>query len=130
MQCEDLMISKFEGTVFQRKADGFAFFVSPLGRIWDIGDEMSKFWPDVAQVLDVMGMARHIVNDVIDVKFDGIWIFAIPDILQGQDAVTKLINKCQETGCTSVNLVGSSNLFANAVQLPENSIDLAICISE
>ena len=36
------MISKFEGTVFQRKADGFAFFVSPMGKIWDIGITRGK----------------------------------------------------------------------------------------
>jgi hypothetical protein len=68
------VISKFEGTVFQRKADGFAFFVSPMGKIWDIGEEMSKFWPDITQVLNVMGMARHIRDEVIDISFDNIWI--------------------------------------------------------
>lgn len=123
------MISKFEGTVFQRKAEGFAFFVSPLGRIWDIGDEMSKFWPDVAQVLDVMGMARHIINEVIDIKFDDVCIFAIPDVIQGKAAVEKLVAKCEENKCSSVNLVGSNNLFTEAVELTEVNIDLAICIS-
>jgi hypothetical protein len=130
MQCEDFVISKFEGTVFNRKADGFAFFVSPLGRIWDIGDEMAKFWPDITQVLNVMGMARHIVNDVIDIKFDDIWIFAIPDTVEGNQAVEKLLAKCVDNKCQSVNLVGTNNMLTNAMDIPATDIDLAICISE
>ena len=87
------MISKFEGTVFQRKADGFAFFVSPMGKIWDIGEEMSKFWPDITQVLNVMGMARHIRDEVIDISFDNIWIFAIPDTMDHEIALNQLLEK-------------------------------------
>jgi hypothetical protein len=124
------MISKFEGTVFQRKADGFAFFVSPLGRIWDIGEEMSKFWPDIAQVLNVMGMARHIVNHVIDIKFDDVWVFAIPDVLDGNKAIESLIAKCKDSGCTSVNMVGSDILFENAIEIQNIDFDLAICVHE
>jgi len=130
MQCEDFMISKFEGIVFNRKAEGFAFFVSPLGRIWEVGDEMSKFWPDITQVLSVMGMARHIINDVIDIRFDDIWIFAIPDTIDGNQAIEKLLAKCADNQCQSVNLVGTDNMFANAMDLPETEIDLAICISK
>lgn len=123
------MISKFEGTVFQRKADGFAFFVSPLGKIWDVGEDMSKFWPDITQVLRVMGMARHIEGEVIDISFDNIWIFAIPDSLDHEIALTQLLQKCKDTGCSSINLVGSEKLHELAEKIGETDIDLALCIS-
>ena len=122
------MIEKFEGTIFQRKADGFAFVVSVLGRIWDVGEEMSKFWPDVAQVLNVMGMARHIGTEVIDINFDNIWIFAIPDTLGEEEAIQKLIAKCADLGCTSVNVVGSNNLYEKIAEFHDTDLDMAICI--
>lgn len=45
-----------------------------MGKIWDVDEDMSKFWPDITQVLNVMGMARHIESEVIDISFDNIWI--------------------------------------------------------
>ncbi len=124
------MISKFEGTVFQRKADGFAFFVSPMGRIWDIGEEMSKFWPDITQVLNVMGMARHIRDEVIDISFDNIWIFAIPDTMDHEIALNQLLEKCLSVGCSSLNLVGSEKLYELSNNITDVDVDLALCISD
>ena len=123
------MISKFEGTVFQRKADGFAFFVSPMGKIWDIGEEMSKFWPDITQVLNVMGMARHIESEVIDISFDNIWIFAIPDTMDHEIALNQLLQKCLSVGCSSLNLVGSEKLYELSNNIADVDVDLALCIS-
>ena len=123
------MISKFEGTVFQRKADGFAFFVSPMGKIWDIGEEMSKFWPDITQVLNVMGMARHIRDEVIDISFDNIWIFAIPDTMDHEIALNQLLQKCLSVGCSSLNLVGSEKLYELSNNIADVDVDLALCIS-
>ncbi len=124
------MISKFEGTVFQRKADGFAFFVSPMGKIWDIGEEMSKFWPDITQVLNVMGMARHIRDEVIDISFDNIWIFAIPDTMDHEIALNQLLEKCLSVGCSSLNLVGSEKLYELSNNITDVDVDLALCISD
>jgi hypothetical protein len=124
------VISKFEGTVFQRKADGFAFFVSPMGRIWDIGEEMSKFWPDITQVLNVMGMARHIRDEVIDISFDNIWIFAIPDTMDHEIALNQLLEKCLSVGCSSLNLVGSEKLYELSNNITDVDVDLALCISD
>jgi len=123
------VISKFEGTVFQRKADGFAFFVSPMGKIWDIGEEMSKFWPDITQVLNVMGMARHIRDEVIDISFDNIWIFAIPDTMDHEIALNQLLQKCLSVGCSSLNLVGSEKLYELSNNIADVDVDLALCIS-
>ena len=123
------MISKFEGTVFQRKADGFAFFVSPMGKIWDIGEEMSKFWPDITQVLNVMGMARHIRDEVIEISFDNIWIFAIPDTMDHEIALNQLLEKCSSVGCSSLNLVGSEKLYELSNNITDVDVDLALCIS-
>jgi hypothetical protein len=124
------VISKFEGTVFQRKADGFAFFVSPMGKIWDIGEEMSKFWPDITQVLNVMGMARHIRDEVIDISFDNIWIFAIPDTMDHEIALNQLLEKCLSVGCSSLNLVGSEKLYELSNNITDVDVDLALCISD
>jgi len=123
------VISKFEGTVFQRKADGFAFFVSPMGKIWDVNEDMSKFWPDITQVLNVMGMARHIEGEVIDISFDNIWIFAIPDTMDHEIALNQLLQKCLSVGCSSLNLVGSEKLYELSNNIADVEVDLALCIS-
>jgi hypothetical protein len=67
---------------------------------------------------------------VIDIKFDDIWIFAIPDTVEGNQAVEKLLAKCVDNKCQSVNLVGTNNMLTNAMDIPATDIDLAICISE